>query len=168
MKKYIRASYDHRYSAGRIEEDGTEDFYYDTGFDSWDEAVCWGDGHDCTHIYDRQTGEYLPITSAKQTKYFANMVSASSFDSAYDENDNLYQFHVAGYLGDDYRGLMEDWYTNDFEEALEHAFGMGSQGLFVEIENQVDGRSRKLTPEEWEDAAEWGEYPDHIREDLAL
>lgn len=113
MKKYIRASYNHRYSAGRV-------------------------------------------------------VSASSFDSAYDENDNLYQFHVAGYLGDDYRGLMEEWYTNDFEEALEHAFGMGSQGLFVEIENQIDGRSRKLTPEEWEDAAEWGEYPDHIREDLAL
>lgn len=155
------------------------------------ERKTWGSSGDSYHYdsltpgeleaienYDTEYWEYVKdhpfnlkpasITSSTDTKYFANMVSASSFDSAYDENDNLYQFHVAGYLGDDYRGLMEDWYTNDFEEALEHAFGMGSQGLFVEIENQVDGRSRKLTPEEWEDAAEWGEYPDHIREDLAL
>lgn len=102
------------------------------------------------------------------TKYMANMVSASSFDSAYDENDELYKFHVAGYLHQNFAGLMEDWYTNDFEEALEHASEMGGQGLFVVIENQVDGRSRRLTPEEWEDAAEYGEYPDHIREDLAL
>lgn len=155
------------------------------------ERKTWGSSGDAYHYdsltpreleaienYDTEYWEYVKdhpfnlkpasITSSTDTKYFANMVSASSFDSAYDENDNLYQFHVAGYLGNDYRGLMAEWYTNDFEEALEHASDMGGQGLFVEIENQVDGRSRKLTPEEWEDAAKWGEYPDHIREDLAL
>ncbi len=108
------------------------------------------------------------VTASNKTRYMANMVSAGSFDSAYDENDNLYDFHVAGYLSDNYRGLMADWYTNDFEEALDHAWEMSAQGLYVEMENQVDGRSRRLTPDEWEDAASYGEYPDHIREDLAL
>lgn len=108
------------------------------------------------------------INCSTQSRYMANMVSASSFDSAYDENDELYKFHVAGYLQKSFAGLMEDWYTNDFEEALEHASEMGAQGLYVRIENQIDGRSRTVTPEEWEEAAEYGEYPDHIREDLAL
>ena len=110
----------------------------------------------------------LDIDATTEPKYFANMVSASSFDNAYDENDELYKYRVAGYLQKNLVGLMDEWYTNDFEEALEHASEMGGQGLYVEIENQIDGRWRKITPEEWEEAAEWGEYPDHIREDLAL
>lgn len=106
------------------------------------------------------------VTSSNKTRFMANMVSASSFDSAYDENDELYQFHVAGYLNENYYHLMTDWYTNDFEEALDHALDMSAQGLYVEMENQVDGRSRKFTPDEWEDAVADGDVPDHVREDL--
>ncbi len=126
--------------------------------------------------YDTEYWEYVKdhpfnlkpasITSSTGTKYLANMVSASSFDSAYDENDELYQFHVAGYLNENYYHLMADWYTNDFEEALDHAWEMSAQGLYVEMENQVDGRSRKFTPDEWEDAVADGDVPDHVREDL--
>jgi hypothetical protein len=121
------------------------------------------------HPFNLKPASATDITSSTCTpKYMANMVSASSFDSANDENDELYKFHVAGYLQKSFAGLMEDWYTNDFEEALEHASEMGAQGLYVRIENQIDGRYRTITPEEWEEAAEYGEYPDHIREDLAL
>ena len=93
-------------------------------------------------------------------------VTAGTFESAYDENDELYQFHVAGYLNKNYYGLMADWYTNDFEEALDHAWEMSAQGLYVEMENQVDGRSRRFTPDEWEEAVSYGDVPDHVREDL--
>lgn len=93
-------------------------------------------------------------------------ITAGTFESAYDENDELYQFHIAGYLNENYYHLMADWYTNDFEEALDHAWEMSAQGLYVEMENQVDGRSRKFTPDEWEDAVADGDVPDHVREDL--
>lgn len=75
---------DCRYSAGRIEDDGTEDFYYDTGFNSYEEACDWGINHNCTHIYDREKDEFTPINSC-DTKYFANMISASEFNSFDDE-----------------------------------------------------------------------------------
>ena len=133
----------------------------------WDDITLEISDRDLKKLVSICKREYKKWAKSDNGEVKATTVCAGSFDSAYDENDELYKFHVAGYLGDDYRGLMDEWYTNDFEEALEHASDMGSS-LFVEIENQIDGRSRRLTPEEWEDAAANGEYPDHIREDLAL
>ena len=59
-------------------------------------------------------------------------------------------------------------YSDDFEEILSAAGDMAGQGLYIEITNKVDGRSKRYTPDDFEDAASYGEYPDHIREDLAL
>lgn len=50
-----------RFSAGRIEEDGTQDFYWDTQFETREEAEEWGINHDCTHIYDTVTGTFESI-----------------------------------------------------------------------------------------------------------
>ena len=53
-----------RYSAGRVivEDDGTwYDFYYDTQFESREEAEVWGIEHECTHTYDAVTREYKKI-----------------------------------------------------------------------------------------------------------
>ena len=96
------------------------------------------------------------------TKYGADMCSIGA---SVDEDG---KFYVAGYLGDNYRGLMSDLYSDDFEEILSVAADMSAQGLFIEITNRVDGRSERYTPEDFEIAAENGEYPYHIREDLAL
>jgi hypothetical protein len=118
-------------------------------------------------IFEGEVAEENVVTGSTKPRYMANMVNASSSDSAYDENDELYKFCVIGYLRENFSGIMEEWYTNDFEEALEHAADM-SRDLYVEIENQIDGRSRRFTPEEWEEAIELGDYPNHVREDLAL
>lgn len=113
------------------------------------------------------------------TKYFANMVSASADDDGFeqlvdgpdndtDEYIEYGKYYVAGYLRSTYRGLMSDLYSEDFEEILSAAADMAGQGLYIEITNRADGRSMRYTPEDFEVAAEYGEYPDHIREDLAL
>lgn len=113
------------------------------------------------------------------TKYFANMVSASADDDGFeqlvdgpdndtDEYIEYGKYYVAGYLRGTYRGLMSDLYSDDFEEILSAAADMAGQGLYIEITNRADGRSMRYTPEDFEVAAEYGEYPDHIREDLAL
>lgn len=117
------------------------------------------------------------VTSS--TKYFANMVNASVDEDGFEqlvdgpENDTdeyieYGKYYVAGYLQGTYRGLMSDLYSDDFEEILSAAADMAGQGLYIEITNRGDGRSERYTPEDFEVAAEYGEYPDHIREDLAL
>lgn len=40
-----------RYCAGVLTDD-VEDFYWDTLFVTFEEAVQWGINHECTHIYD--------------------------------------------------------------------------------------------------------------------
>ena len=142
---------------------------------------------DAIENYDTEYWEYVKdhpfnlkpasITSSTDTKYFANMVSAS--DDGYEqlaEGDDTEseeyiengKYYVAGYLQSTYRGLMSDLYSDDFEEILSAAADMAGQGLYIEITNRGDGRSERYTPEDFEVAAEYGEYPDHIREDLAL
>ena len=115
-------------------------------------------------IFDGQVSEGVDLSSS--TKYGADMCSIGASDEQESEDD--YKYYVAGYLGDNYRGLMSDLYSDDFEEILSTAADMSAQGLFVKITNRVDGRSKRYTPEDFEIAAEYGEYPDHIREDLAL
>lgn len=115
-------------------------------------------------IFEGKIADDADISSS--TKYGADMCSIGASDEQESEDD--YKYYVAGYLGDDYRGLMSDLYSDDFEEILSTAADMSAQGLFVKITNMVDGRSERYTPEDFEIAAEYGEYPDHIREDLAL
>ncbi len=134
--------------------------------------------------YCQKNGDVVPCDDVEacgdikaSTKYMANMVSASDDgyeqlaegnDSESEEYIEYGKYYVAGYLQNSYRGLMEDLYSDDFEEILTSAADMAGQGLYVEITNRVDGRSKRYTPDDFEDAASYGEYPDHIREDLAL
>lgn len=50
-----------RYSAGTITEDGGEDFYWDTQFETKEEAEEWGRNHGCTYTYDTATGTFEEI-----------------------------------------------------------------------------------------------------------
>ena len=132
----------HRYSAGRIEDDGTEDFYYDTGFDSYDEACDWGTNHDCTHIYDRETDEFVPIESC-DTKYFANMVSASN-DPELDDD-----FLIEGYYDNQRRGLAESAETSDVSALNELANEYANKGYYIVVHNLTDGVITEFSADNW-------------------
>jgi len=136
----------HRYSAGRIEEDGTEDFYYDTGFDSYDEAFDWGTNHDCTHIYDREKDEFIPINSC-DTKYFANMVSAS---------DDSYRYLIRGYYDQSRRGLAEDSWADTISEVDEIVNEYANKGYYLEVRNLETGTVLEFSADNWFDEI----YPD--------
>lgn len=137
----------HRYSAGRIEEDGTEDFYYDTGFDSYDEAFDWGTNHDCTHIYDREKDEFIPINSCT-TKYFANMVSASSEDT--------YRYLIRGFYDTDRKGLAEDAWADTVSEVDEIVNEYANKGYYLEVRNLETGTVLEFSADNWFDEI----YPD--------
>ena len=141
----IKASseYSGRYSPGRLEDDGTEDFYMDTQFNSWDEACCWGLEHDCTHIYDRQSGEFLPIESSTDTKYFANMVNCSS-DPELDDN-----FLVEGYYDEQRRGLAESYETSDISALNETINEYANQGHYIVVHNLTDGVITEFSADNW-------------------
>lgn len=132
----------HRYSAGRIEDDGTEDFYYDTGFDSYDEACDWGINHDCTHIYDRERDEFTPINSC-DTKYFANMVSASN-DPELDDD-----FLIEGYYDNQRRGLAESAETSDVSALNELANEYANKGYYIVVHNLTDGVITEFSADNW-------------------
>lgn len=134
----------HRYSAGRIEEDGTEDFYYDTGFDSYDEAFDWGTNHDCTHIYDREKDEFIPINSC-DTKYFANMVSASN-DPELDDD-----FLIEGYYDNQRRGLAESAETSDVYALNELANEYANKGYYIVVHNLTEGTITEFSADNWFD-----------------
>ena len=136
--------------------------------------LCYADGK-----YSGLGRTYADDAINGSTKYTADMCSVGASDDGYaqlaegdDADTEEYiengKYYVAGYLQSSYRGLMEDMYSDDFEEILTNAADMAGQGLYVEITNRADGRSERYTPEDFEEAASNGEYPDHIREDLAL
>lgn len=135
---------DYRYSAGRIEDDGTENFYYDTGFDSYDEACDWGINHDCTHIYDREKDEFIPINSC-DTKYFANMVSASN-DPELDDD-----FLIEGYYDNQRRGLAESAETSDVSALNELANEYANKGYYIVVHNLTDGVITEFSADNWFD-----------------
>lgn len=139
---------DYRYSAGRIESDGTEDFYYDTGFNSYDEACDWGINHECTHIYDREKDEFIPINSC-DTKYFANMVNASN-------DPDSYHYLVRGYYDQDRRGLADDSWANTLSEADEIINEYANQGYYIELRNLKTGTILEFSADNWFDEI----YPD--------
>jgi hypothetical protein len=95
-------------------------------------------------------------------------LAEAPFDTESEEYIEYGKYYVAGYLQSNYHGLMKDLYSDDFEEILANAADMAGQGLYVKIINRADGRGERYTPEDFEEAASYGEYPDHIREDLAL
>jgi len=107
------------------------------------------------------------INCSTRPRYFANMVSASSYDSAYDENDELYKYYVAGYFSADHNnhpfGLAESLYTNDLDEVIETAWDYINNGDYIEITNQITGKSLTWDPEEWEEET----YMDDINAYLA-
>lgn len=136
--------------------------------------LCYADGK-----YSGLGRNYADDAIIGSTKYTADMCSVGASDDGYaqltegdDAESEEYiengKYYVAGYLQSGYRGLMEDLYSDDFEEILSAAADMAGQGLYVEITNRADYRSERYTPEDFEEAASNGEYPDHIREDLAL
>ena len=106
------------------------------------------------------------ITGYTKSRYMATMVNASSSDSAYDENDELYKYYVAGYYSVDSNGhpygLAESLYTNDFDEALETAHTYCGNGDYVEFTNQITGMSLDYDPDDWEEATSYGDYPTSV------
>lgn len=122
----------------------------DLGFDHISEY--WDDDIDAC---DKVTGS---------VKYMANMVNASSSDSRYDENDELYKYYVAGYFDSRLRGLDDNLATNDFDEALNKAHELASNGDYVEITNEITGKSHTYDPDVWMEAIEYGEVPASTRD----
>lgn len=125
--------------------------------------------------YCQKDGDVVPcedveacgdIKSSTKPRYMADMVSASSSDSAYDENDEPYRYHVAGYYSVDSNGhpygLAESLYTNDFDEALETAHTYCGNGDYVEFTNQITGMSLDYDPDDWNEAIEYGEFPTSV------
>ena len=106
------------------------------------------------------------IEGSTKFRYMADMVSASSSDSAYDENDEPYRYYVAGYYSVDSNGhpygLAESLYTNDFDEALETAHTYCGNGDYVEFTNQITGMSLDYDPDDWNEAIEYGEFPTSV------
>ena len=53
------------------------------------------------------------------------------------------RYSVEGYYGSDYRGLADDFQSDDWSEIEEHAHEMLSNGLFVEITDLGSGQIKK-------------------------
>lgn len=130
-----------------IDKDGNTDYDWDN-----EEVEYCADADDDYAQY---------VKGSTDPKYMANMVSCSSYDSPYDDNDELYKYYVAGYLQKNLVGLMDEYYTNDFDDLLYKAVDMGP-GLYLELTNQVTGDSVVITPDDLEEAAEYGEYPQSV------
>ena len=149
----------HRYSVGCIEEDGTEDFYYDTGFDSYDEACDWGINHECTHIYDREKDEFTPINSC-DTKYFANMVNASdevnNYIPDYRSSEDTHRYLVKGYYDSNKRGLADSSWADTVSEVDEIVNEYANKGYYLEVRNLETGTVLEFSADNWFDEI----YPD--------
>lgn len=78
------------------------------------------------------------------------------------EDDNDPRYYVAGYYGSDLRGLEDNLATDDFEEALDFAHKYASNGDYVEIINEVTGKAKSYTPDQWMEAIEFGEVPSDV------
>jgi len=100
------------------------------------------------------------------TRYKANMVSASSSDSHYDDNGELYKYYVAGYFDSNLRGLDDNLATGDFDEAIDKAHELASNGDYVEITNEITGKSHTYSPDEWMEAIDFGGEVPYSTKDL--
>ena len=129
------------------------------------------DGKNSTdYDWDSEQVEYCADTDDDYAKYvnattksgaLKQSIKASSHDNRYDENDNLYMYAAKGYLQQNLVGLMDEIYSNDFQEVLDYATEMSS-GLYIELQNQITGASVVVTPEDWDEASEYGEYPTKV------
>jgi hypothetical protein len=99
------------------------------------------------------------ITASNKTRYMANMVSA---DTDVDEED--FKYYVAGYFDSRLRGLDDNLATNDFDEALNKAHELASNGDYVEITNEITGKSHTYDPDEWMEAIDYGDIPESARD----
>ena len=112
-------------------------------------------GYIASDLSDTLYNMFSGIEATTKPKYFANMVSATSSDSAYDENDKLYTYCVEGCYSADSNGhpygLADSLYTNDFNEVLREASNMANQGLYITIKNQETGDINEYSPDEWDE-----------------
>lgn len=106
------------------------------------------------------------VTASNKTRYKANMVSASSSDSHYDDNGELYKYYVAGYFDSNLRGLDDNLATGDFDEAIDKAHELASNGDYVEITNEITGKSHTYSPDEWMEAIDFGGEVPYSTKDL--
>ena len=182
MKRYVKANdtfnpgdikeYSGRYSPGRLEDDGTEDFYMDTQFNSFDEACCWGVEHDCTHLYDRELRDFvpIPIEGATEPKYFANMVNASyegcdyqpnfRFNDDYSgEEESVGKYHAYSYYDSKCYGLEDDFISDDPSAVVDWIWDHAAQGGYIELSGP-DG-SIRLDPDELAERVEMGDIGEY-------
>lgn len=99
------------------------------------------------------------VGSSEDTKYFANMVSASQDKMLYPVSCKYY---VAGYLNGFGRGLMEDFCSDDFSAVLDKAHEMASEGLYITIKNEETGETKDYDSDMWFEAIDLGDVPSDV------
>ncbi len=75
------------YAPGWLLPDQTEDFFYDTRFETEEEAIEYGVQHDCTHIYNSVTDSFIKIGDGPdEVAYRAGgcYISVQTTDGGYD------------------------------------------------------------------------------------
>ena len=86
------------------------------------------------------------------------------FNELQAEDDNDPKYYVAGYYGSDLRGLEDNLATDDFTTALDFAHELASNGDYIEIINEVTGKAKSYTPDQWMEAIEFGDVPSDVYE----
>lgn len=77
-------------------------------------------------------------------------------DGFYDwEGNGPYKYHVSSYFDGNYRGLEDDFYSNDKSSVEDWIWDHASKGGFIELEGS-DG-SVNYTPDELEERVEAGD-----------
>ena len=86
------------------------------------------------------------------------------FNELQAEDDSDPKYYVAGYFSSDLRGLDDNLATDDFSTALDFAHELASNGDYIEIINEVTGKAKSYTPDQWMEAIEFGDVPSDVYE----
>lgn len=93
-----------------------------------------------------ETANEENIESATDTKYFANMVSASIDDGDYED-----EFLVEGYYDNQRRGLAESAETSDVSALNELINDYANKGYYIVVHNLIDGTITEFSADNWFD-----------------
>lgn len=86
------------------------------------------------------------VDACGDTKYFANMVSASIDDGDYKD-----EFLVEGYYDNQRRGLAESAETSDVSALNELINEYANKGYYIAVHNLTDGTITEFSPDNWFD-----------------
>jgi len=126
--------------------------YYDSVNDRY--VTVFGD----SDIYTPEDGYFDAEfdTESEATEWF-NSYTGFEDDEDYDAKYDA-RFEINGYYSSNYSGLEADFYTDDWSEMEEVATEMLYRGDYVEIIDRTSGKSLRITPDEYDEAVEFGEW----------